>query len=89
MSCKLDSRFIEAKDVATINTTKTVKMSSLLSASDVLRAKNYAVLLVNIPTESGEKQYFRATMNSQVPTNTEVIRSNDGQLVGIPTVAGG
>lgn len=89
MNC--DSRLLHAKDVAEAlkEEVETVKLSTLLSKSDKLVAGNFAVLLVNVPTETGETQLFRATVNSNVPTNTDVIRNSTGQLVGIPAVAGG
>lgn len=88
--CKLDSRFHESTDIADIKgVTETVKLSSKLSANDKMRAKNFSVLLVNVPQEDGTTKFFRATNQSKVPTNTEVIRNASGQLVGIPAVSGG
>lgn len=86
---KCDTRLLQAKDVADIKATETVALKTKLSASDRMVAKDFAVLLVSVPTDSGETQFFRATANSQVPLNTDVIRNSTGQLVGIPAVAGG
>lgn len=88
--CKLDSRFHESTDIAEIKgKIETVKLSSLLTASDQMRAKNFSVLLVEVPQEDGSDKLFRATPNSQVPMNTQLIRSEQGAIVGIPAVAGG
>jgi hypothetical protein len=86
---KCDTRLLEALDVSSIENVETVKLSSKLTASDSMRASNFAVLLVNVPTPEGNTQFFRATKNSQVPLNTEIIRNSEGQLVGIPAVSGG
>ena len=87
--CKLDTRFHESKDVSEIKGVDTVSLSSKLSTSDKMRAKDFSVLLVDVPQEDGTTKFFRATLNSKVPTNTEVIRNSSGQLVGIPAVSGG
>ncbi len=86
---KCDSRLLEAKEVPQISGVKTVKLVETLNPSDRKVAGNFAVLLVEVPQADGTKQMFRATQNSQVPLNTQVIRNNSGQLVGIPAVAGG
>lgn len=88
---KCDNRLLTTKDVPLEATqgVKTVPLRETLSASDRKTAGNFAVLLVNVPTTDGNTQMFRATLQTQVPLNTDVIRSKDGQLVGIPAVAGG
>lgn len=86
---KCDTRLLEAQDIASIEGVETTTLKSKLSVSDSMRAKDFAVLLVNVPTKEGNTQFFRATQNSQVPLNTEIIRNSEGQLVGIPAVSGG
>ena len=86
---KCDSRLLTAKEVTTLEGVKTAQLRTLVNASDKKVAENFAVLLVNVPTTDGNTQMFRATLNSQVPLNTEIIRSQDGQIVGIPVVSGG
>jgi hypothetical protein len=86
---KCDNRLLTAKEVPTTQGVKTATLGSLVSVSDRKVANKFAVLLVNVPTTDGNTQMFRATLNTQVPLNTEIIRSQDGQIVGIPAVSGG
>ena len=86
---KCDNRLLTAKEVPTTQGVKTATLGSLVSVSDRKVANKFAVLLVNVPTTDGNTQMFRATLNTKVPLNTEIIRSQDGQIVGIPAVSGG
>lgn len=88
---KCDTRLLTAESITDKVTSgvKTAPLRELLSASDRKTAGKFAVLLVNVPTADGNTQMFRATLQTKVPVNTDVIRSKEGQLVGIPAVAGG
>ncbi len=86
MSCKIDTRILSAKDSTTLTNVELVPLSSKLSDSDRISAKTFAVLLAEL-----DGQFIRIgnQLNAQIPSNAQLVRDSNQQLVGLPAVAGG
>ena len=94
MNC--DTRILTSKDVSeniqegffknSLNTKTLVKLSSIVSESDRLKARNFAVLLIEV---DGEMFRTNNGLGQLVPEGTTLVRDSKSQLVGLPMVAGG